>query len=232
VEVIGCVPGGPADRGGVQAGDVLLGVGDVSVLDLEALNQTLRALKPGQRAVFRLLRKGKMQSVPLQLGDRTKVSGFQYTAPAPAPPVPAAPTPMVRVFRDPLGADVTDIPAELRKHYGAPAELGALVVQLDPGGPGAQAGLRVGDIVVRAGQREVVGAGDILAGILSAPTGEVELEVIRARKPVTISVPRPAVPRPAVSAARVAELTDEVARLRARVAELEAELEKERARRE
>ena len=228
VQVIGLVPGGPADRAGVRSGDVLLRVGEVSVLDLEALNELLRTMKPGQRTEFRLLRGGTMQTVPLQLGDRSKVRA-PVSVPAPAPPGSSAA--VLFPYRGPLGAELADIPAELRKHYGAPPDAGALVVQLDPDGPGAQAGLRVGDVVVRAGERPVQGPRDVLAGLLSAPTGDVPLEVVRARKKVTVTVPRPAVPRPSTSA-RVAELTQEVARLRARVAELEAELDKERARRE
>src|SRR5262245_48423551 len=74
VQVLGLVPGGPADRSGMQSGDVVLGVGSVSVLDLEALNQTLLKMKPGQRAELRVLRDGSVKTVPLLLGDRSKVN--------------------------------------------------------------------------------------------------------------------------------------------------------------
>ena len=224
VQVLGLVPGGPADRGGVQAGDVLLAVGSVSVLDLDALNQTLQQLKPGQRAELRVLRDGSMQTVPLVLGDRT----------APTPPqVPMSPGEPVWYRGRALGIEVVDIPVELRKHYGAPGDAGALVVKLEAEGPAARAGLRVGDVLVRAGERPVQGPADVLAGVLSAPSDEVPLQVVRARKTLTLSVPRPAVPRPGragqgAADARVRELTAEVDRLRARVAELEAELEKAR----
>ena len=77
------------------------------------------------------------------------------------------------------------------------------------------------------------GPADVLAGVISAPGDEVPIKVVRAHKPLTVSVTRPAVPRPGrarlgASDARIVELTAEVDRLRARVAELEAELEKAR----
>ncbi|HEX5044204.1 MAG TPA: PDZ domain-containing protein [Candidatus Polarisedimenticolaceae bacterium] len=231
VQVLGLVPGGPADRSGMEAGDVVLGVGSVSVLDLETLNQTLLTMKPGQRAELRVLRDGTVQTVPLVLGDRAKVKPMTEPTPTPAP----APRPLTlsRRFRDVLGLEVVSIPEDLRKHYGAPAEAGALVVKLEADGPAARAGLRVGDVLVRAGERPVQGPADVLAGVISASDDEVPLQVIRSRKAVMVSVPRPAVPRPgragmAGADARVVELTAEVDRLRARVAELEAELEKAR----
>ena len=223
VEVLALVPGGPADRSGVQSGDVLLGVGSVSILDLGTHNQTLRTLRPGQRTELRVLRDGSMQTVPLVLGERSK-SLLPMDAPTP-PPTP-------RPSRDALGLEVVDIPPDLRTHYGAPADAGALVIQLEPDGPAAKAGVRVGDVLVRAGERRVQSPGDILAGVIAAPGDEVPLQVVRTRKTITVSVPRPAVPRPgraqALADARVVALTAEVERLRARVEELEAELEKAR----
>ena len=228
VQVLGLVPGGPAERGGVRAGDVLLAVGGTSVLDLASLNQTLLPLKPGQRTEFRLLRDGSMETVTLLLGDRAKAQKDSERGPFTAPTPRPAPRPN---YRYALGAEVTDISAELRKHYGAPADAGALVVKLDPAGPAAKAGLKVGDVLVRVGERKVEGYGDLLAGLLAAPTPEVPIEVVRSRKTLIVSMPRPAVPRPpraAPSDQRIVELTQEVERLRARVAELEAELEKRR----
>jgi serine protease Do len=225
VQVLGLVPGGPADRSGMQAGDVVLGVGSLSVLDLEALNQTLLTMKPGQRAELRILRDGSVQTVPLLLGDRSKVKPAMEPMPAPAPRT------LTRKSRDTLGLEVVDIPEELRKHYGAPADAGALVVKLEADGPAARAGLRVGDVVVRAGERPVQGPADVLVGLMTASGNEVPLQVVRSRRDVTVTVPRPAVPRRVTvnaNDARILELTAEVDRLRARVAELEAELEKAR----
>jgi len=224
VEVLALVPGGPADRSGVQSGDVVLGVGSVSVLDLKALNQTLRTMKPGQRTELRVLRDGSMQTLPLVLGERSK-NLLSTEAPLN--------TLMPRPFGAALGLEVVDIPPDLRTHYGAPADAGVLVVKLEPAGSAARAGLRVGDVLVRAGERRVQGPGDVVAGVIAAPGGEVPLQVVRARKTMTVSVPRPAVPRPTrppqgLADARIVELTAEVERLRARVAELEAELERSR----
>jgi predicted metalloprotease with PDZ domain len=224
VQVLGLVPGGPADRSGVRAGDVLLGVGGVSILDLTSLNETLRVLKPGQRAEVRLLRDGKTETLGLLLGDR-KFKG-------PVDPGQESLRGLAGFyaarFPDALGVEVVVIPADLRTHYGAPPDAGALVVKLDPDGPGANAGLKVGDVLVRAGTRPVEGPADLSAGLVAAATAEVPLEVVRARRAVKVLVPRPAVSRPAgpsgLMERKTVELAREVERLRARVAELEAEL--------
>jgi hypothetical protein len=236
VQVIGLVPGGPAARGGVREGDVLLGVGATTVLDLASLNETLRTFKPGQRAEIKLLRDGKTETLALLLGDRTRL----LAEPGRTDPDSSGRWSQLRAvrFADPLGVGLQTIPPELRRHYGAPPEAGTLVVRVDPQGPGASSGLRVGDVVVRAGLRDVADPADVTAGIFSASTAEVPLEVIRGGKRVKVVVSRPAVPRPPKATpdgyagtapdAKTRELAREVERLRARVAELEAELEKAR----
>ena len=68
--------GGPADRGGIQVGDVLLGVGGQEVMTAEQVQAHLAERHPGDKVVYSLLRAGERRSFearvqPLPKGNIT-----------------------------------------------------------------------------------------------------------------------------------------------------------------
>jgi hypothetical protein len=59
----GVVPGSPADRSGLRAGDVIVGIGSEAVHDLKSLSRVLKSLNPGDRILITFLRKGEKLTV-------------------------------------------------------------------------------------------------------------------------------------------------------------------------
>ena len=70
VKISGAPAGSPADAAGLRAGDVIVGLGDRDVADLQGLTDALRAHKPGQTAELRVLRDGKALTLKVTLGAR------------------------------------------------------------------------------------------------------------------------------------------------------------------
>jgi hypothetical protein len=70
VRLSGVTPGAPADLAGLQAGDIVLGIGDHEVTDLQAMTDALRALAPGDTVVVRFDRAGEVREAEVTLGDR------------------------------------------------------------------------------------------------------------------------------------------------------------------
>ncbi len=70
--VVGVAAGGPADRGGVQLGDVLLALGDVTIEDSDDVQVALANATPGTQATLRLLRGGALQHVTVTIGERPR----------------------------------------------------------------------------------------------------------------------------------------------------------------
>lgn len=64
------VQGGPADKAGVRPGDVLVGVGDLSISDTTALLNAIAQLKPGADVTMKLVRRGKPVEVTVNIGKR------------------------------------------------------------------------------------------------------------------------------------------------------------------
>ena len=78
-----------------------------------------------------------------------------------------------------LGVTLSDLNPETARRFDA-AESGALVAEVEPGGPSDDAGLRNGDVVTALGSEEVRNSGDLLSALRRYRPGDVvEVTVVR-----------------------------------------------------
>jgi serine protease Do len=166
---------GPA-AGTLIIGDVILKVGP-STLTFKDLSKVTARLSPDALVKLTILRSGEQQSVAMKIG----------TLPEPIsdPTMTGEGDTWVPALR--LG--VADTTSEIRKALKASDEpTGLIITQLRPAGPGALAGLRVGDLITHLGTTPLLRAGDILA--VAAPTAKdpVLLRVVREGSAVFVAV--------------------------------------------
>jgi PDZ domain len=95
--------------------------------------------------------------------------------------------PMMR--RGYLGVGLTELTPELRTHFGAPDDAGAMVSKVEPGSPADKAGIRVGDILASVDGKEVGSSWDILAKVRGLDDGQqVPVEIWRNGKAQNLTV--------------------------------------------
>lgn len=140
VQLIEVAPGGPAQKAGLHPGDVVIRLDGHEIADRTALRARLHDLKPGDRISLEVLRDGRSETHSIQATARTRP--WQSLSVPPAPPAAG---------QNVLGARLAAIPPELRTHYGAPADSGVLVVEVER----TASVLRVGDVIVRVNGRPV-----------------------------------------------------------------------------
>ncbi|MGD1217845.1 MULTISPECIES: S1C family serine protease [Streptomyces] len=70
VAVAGVTSGSAADRAGIRAGDVIIGVGDEKVTTITSLAEALAGLKPGDRTKVTLVRDNHEETVEVTLGEQ------------------------------------------------------------------------------------------------------------------------------------------------------------------
>ena len=88
-----------------------------------------------------------------------------------------------------VGLYLEPLTEELLNYFGVKGESGLLVNRLTKDGPAEKAGLRVGDVIVRADGRPVETVGDLSELIQDKKKGEkVKLEIIRDKKPMAVEV--------------------------------------------
>jgi Do/DeqQ family serine protease len=79
--IMGVQRGGPAERAGIRAGDLIVSVNGKLISDTGALINETAVLAPGTRATFSVLRDGKTLSIPVELGRRPPPARTGQTLP-------------------------------------------------------------------------------------------------------------------------------------------------------
>jgi serine protease Do len=94
-----------------------------------------------------------------------------------------------RVADGALGITVQDVDPGLARAFGLPRPAGALVDAVAPDSPAAAGGLKPGDVIVRIGDKTTDRARDLLDYIAELQPGtNVALELLRNRRPLTMTV--------------------------------------------
>jgi S1-C subfamily serine protease len=114
---------------------------------------------------------------------------FALLAPTAAAAQPEA-MPLPPSFgRGRIGLQIQPMTPELREHLKAPKEAGVLVVRVEEGSAAARAGVRVGDVVTRAGDEAVESPHDLIGRIARVPEGEkLTLGLVRDGKKLELEV--------------------------------------------
>jgi len=146
-------PGSPADKAGIQHGDVITTLDGKKVEGPRELRLRIGALHPGTKAVLKLLRNGQEKEVTVELGElpqkEAAISSNGDSTSAPS------------ILE---GVHVTDLDDETREALHAPASLkGAVIVEIDPESDAYRAGLRQGYVIEEIDRKPVKSAADAMA---------------------------------------------------------------------
>jgi len=166
---------GPA-VGALWVGDVLLAIGS-SPVTFRDLSKITARLKPKALVVASVLRAGKQQSVALTIGR------------LPDPPSDPALTGSQDTWVPALRLGVAATTTEIRKAIKANDEASGLIVtQLRPAGPGALAGLKVGDLITHAGSKQLITVTDLAAIAVPSPQAPLLVRVVRDGSPSFVAI--------------------------------------------
>jgi len=157
-------PGGPAEKAGIKAQDVILKFDGKDVRDSRALPRAIADSEIGKTASVEVWR--DRQSVTLNV-TLERLEDFEKSGGAPEAPTPE-PTPPAEVEAgaariDALGMTVAELTDALRERFSIGADVQGVVIteisQDSPAGAAAAEGrIRVGDVIVEVGQQEVATA--------------------------------------------------------------------------
>ena len=142
------VPGGPAEKAGVQPGDVVLSVSGHQVEGAVDLRRTLGAFKPGTVVALQINRRGKVIDIKANLADLGQQTA-SAERPEPAPTEPRA-TGNAKAW----GLTVANLTEAERQALRASG--GVKVTAVAAGAE--MVGLRPGDVILGVGTSDVVDA--------------------------------------------------------------------------
>jgi len=211
IEIVGIDDESPAEMAKLKEGDVILALDGKEILSTAKLASEIRKKRPGEDVTVRIVRDGKPMDVKVKLGEypenearremELKFPGlFPPGAPrpfaAPARPriAPKAPlAPKSREFswerRKYIGVYLDELNEEMSAFFGVKDGTGLLVNRLTAKGPAEKAGLRVGDVIVKAEGRRVETVSGLSGAVQDKKKGDkIKLEVLRDKNPVSINV--------------------------------------------
>jgi serine protease Do len=142
-------PDSPAAKGGLKAGDVVVGFNGQPIATPRDLAMAVAGVKPGSTATVAVLRDGQRTEQQVTIGQPP---GTRMAAAGQGGEEEAG--------RGALGLTLAPMPAG--------KEGGAVVAQVRPDSVAAERGLKQGDVILRAGGREVTSPRDVVAAVKAA----------------------------------------------------------------
>ena len=133
--------GGPADKAGIQASDVILTFNEKEVVTSNELPRIVAGVKPGTRVPVQVWRKGAPLALTIEVGETPDERSGRR---------PQGGKPQTEQIGK-LGLSLAELPAERRKELNVAS--GVLVE--DAQGIAARAGIRAGDVILAVGNVEV-----------------------------------------------------------------------------
>jgi Do/DeqQ family serine protease len=147
-------PGSPAEKAGVERGDVIVSVDGVKVDDGNTLRNRIASTKPGSMVSLGLVRDGASKTVSVQLRElSTERAAAEKAEPAEG---------------GRLGLSVRPLTREDARELGVESRSGLLVAEVDPAGPAAAAGFQPGDVIEEVNRKPVKDAADLRAAVKAA----------------------------------------------------------------
>jgi serine protease Do len=156
-------PNGPADKAGMEPGDIILEVNNRPIPSRDELVQTVMALTPGTTVPVTVLRDKQRKTLNVTIGEidldretteRASSEGSSEAA------------------ETGFGLALGNLTADRARRLGVPAgTTGALVMEVDPSGPAARAGLRQGDVITQVNRRPVESAAAATRELQQVRTG-------------------------------------------------------------
>jgi serine protease Do len=163
-------PGGPSQRAGLLAGDVIVAINGHAVKTSSELTREVAKAHPGDVLQLDVIRDGKHRVVPVHSGVRPsekELAANENSLGGQGGGGPGAP----QAQRAPavLGLSLAPLDDAMRRQLGLPGTLhGAVVMNVDANSDAGQKGLKRGDVIVRAGDAPVTGAAEVQAAVEAA----------------------------------------------------------------
>jgi len=129
----------PAEKAGVERGDVILEIDGQDVKGVGHLRNTVAMVSPGTKVKLLIYRNGKEKTVTVKIGE-----------------LPHTITQAdVSELSEKLGLYLQDMTEDMGRFYGDSLEEGVLVSRVDSGSSAERAGIRPGNIVLSVNQKKV-----------------------------------------------------------------------------
>ncbi len=209
LEVVVVEPKGPAELAKIKESDIILKIDGKDIMSGEALSSEIRSRKPGQDITLRIERDGKPMDIKVKLGEYTEEEARreqELSFPRLFPPKDMKPESRPRIFTGPkypapmtpgfvlekrkfIGVTLQALNKDMADHYGIKDGVGLLVWEFAEDSPAKNAGLKAGDVILKADGKLVESVAALSEIIQGKKKGDkVKIEFVRDKKTMSLDV--------------------------------------------
>jgi len=198
VEIVNIEKDSPAELAKLRRGDIILEFEGKKVTSTQMLASEIRHRKPGSNVNLKIDRQGQIEEVKVRLGEYPESEikkelqlKFPQLFPAKPPLPPQRPLVFPRTWetRKYIGVYLQELNKELSQYFGVKEGRGLLISKITEGGPAQKAGLKVGDVIIRADGKRVESVRQLSGLIQDKEKGEkIKIEFLRNKKVHTVEV--------------------------------------------
>jgi serine protease Do len=149
------VPDGPAEKAGIEQGDVIVNFDGQSVGDSKDLSRIVASTPVGTTVTVKLLRDGK------EVEHQAKISEMEEESTS-ALENPGHPS---------LGVTVQNLTPQIARELGLKKSAGVVVTEVEPDSPAAEANIQVGDVIQSVNRKAVKNVDDFVKIVEKAKGG-------------------------------------------------------------
>jgi serine protease Do len=149
-------PGGPADKAGIEQGDVIVSFDGRMVNDSKDLPRIVASTTVGNTVTVKLLRDGK------EVERQTKVGEMEEENTSETEQSPVHPS---------LGVTVQNLTPQVARELGLKKSAGVVVTGVEPGSPAAEAMIQAGDVIQAVNRIPVKNVDDFVKTVEKAKGG-------------------------------------------------------------
>ncbi|MBI1196411.1 MAG: Do family serine endopeptidase [Phenylobacterium sp.] len=162
-------PGGPSQKAGLEVGDVVVGINGAVVKSSTDLTRQVARVHSGDVLHLEVIRDGKKRTVDIKSGVRPSERELAANDNGSGGPGRSAPDSGAAAHPPVLGMSLGALDDSTRNRLNVPAEVrGAVVENVDQSSDAGSKGLRRGDIITRANNRDVSQPSDLAAVVDAA----------------------------------------------------------------
>lgn len=203
VEIVDVEKESPAELAKLKKGDIVLEFEGEKVTSTEMLAEKIRMHAPGDDVTVKIERDGKPMDTKIKLGEHSEkdiMREFESKFPRLFAPERVKPVPVPR-YEDPrlfrwiggkqnyIGVYLQELNRDLSEHFGVEEGTGLLVAQVSKDSPAEEAGIKVGDVIVKADGERVERVTALQKLIQGKDRGEkISIEFLRDKKKKTAEV--------------------------------------------
>lgn len=170
--VVSEIQSGTPAVGRLEPADVILKIDGKPVADVRELRSIIAQTRPGTETTFTVRRGDRELEVKVTIGEQPDDPVIASRFGSPRPPREGSSDTAELAAAERLGLRLSDPTPELLRRHGldgdAGASSGAIVTRVAPNSTAAMAGLRVGDLITRVGDRDVATAAQANEALASA----------------------------------------------------------------